>query len=548
MLERLNRLEPSLKALTFCLYPLVYYWLDILNYSQAGKAGVLGFFTLATFFYWRELVPRRRYLTILLILGMVIFAVNVAFEASVRDIFGMQQDDVVVIQSIFSTNTDEATEFFIQYGRYIGFHAAVVLVFCLLYWLLFIKDGNDSRSRREHKSSTRLIFVTAVVTFLLVAVHFNPAMRRGNPLYYFPHYYLIWQRDLAQARDFQKTLADTVNDKNLQSMHLLPGVQARTVVFVIGESDTRNDWSLYGYPRDTNPELARLQDGLLIFRDTYSGDGSTIGSVTKMLTPATMTSPDLWKTRPTIVTMAKKLGYKVIWVTNQGTENRGIVSVMASLADDVVFVNKGGSRSEGSFDGAVLGPYDQALDDPAEKKFIVVHILGAHPSYNFRYPENYARFENDFDDKVARELKNKGRSSWAISFRNMYDSALYYEDHVLAQLLSHLESRQTPAAWMYISDHGQDVAHNTNFSGHNRSVRQMWEVPMLVWSSADFDASPVDPAKLIQRPYQADVIDHTILGLLGARGDYYQPQLDVLSANYDPERFSKRHTSIKQKR
>ena len=274
MLERLNRLEPSLKALTFCLYPLVYYWLDILNYSQAGKAGVLGFFTLATFFYWRELVPRRRLLTILLSFSMLLIATNVAFEASVRDIFGMQQDDVVVVQSIFSTNTDEATEFFIQYGRYIGLHAAVVLAFCLLYWFLFIKDDNVPQLRGNKKSSIRLIFVTAVVTFLLVALHFNPAMRRGNPLYYFPHYYLIWQRDLAQARDFQKILAETVNDKNLLSMHLMPGVDKRTVVFVIGESDTRNDWSLYGYPRQTNPELARLKDNLLIFRDTYSGDGS----------------------------------------------------------------------------------------------------------------------------------------------------------------------------------------------------------------------------------------------------------------------------------
>lgn len=548
MFAKLNRLEPSLKALTFCLYPLVYYWLDILNYSQAGKAGVLGFFTLATFFYWRELVPRRAILTAVLTLSLALIAANVAFEASVRDIFGLQQDDVVVVQSIFSTNTDEATEFFIQYGRYIGIHTAVVVVFCLLYWFLFIKDDNAAGSGRQRKRSIGLLFVTTVVTLLLVALHFNPAMRRGNPLYYFPHYYYIWQRDLAQARDFQKTLAKTTEDKDLQSMHLAPGVGKRTVVFVIGESDTRDDWSLYGYPRQTNPELSRLQNGLLIFRDTYSGDGSTIGSVTKMLTPATMTSPDLWKTKPNIVTIAKKLGYKVIWVTNQGTENRGIVSVMASLADEVVFVNKGGSRSEGSFDGAVLGPYAHALDDPAQKKLIIVHILGCHPAYNFRYPESYARFENVYDDKVARDLENKGRATWAISFRNMYDSALLYEDHVLARLLSGLESRATPAAWVYVSDHGQDVAHNTNFSGHNRSVRQMWEVPMLFWSSSDFAASPVAPDKLVQRPYQADVIDHTILGLLGARGAYYRPQLDILSSQYSRALFKNRHTDIKHKK
>jgi heptose-I-phosphate ethanolaminephosphotransferase len=118
---------------------------------------------------------------------------------------------------------------------------------------------------------------------------------------------------------------------------------------------------------------------------------------------------------------------------------------------------------------------------------------------------------------------------------------------VLAQLLGRLKARDLSAAWLYISDHGQDVAHNSNFSGHNRSVRQMWEVPMLFWSSKNFPASVVPPQVLTQRPYQGDVIDHMVLGLLGARGDYYKPQDDVLSTDYDPGLFSKRHTSIRRR-
>ena len=33
----------------------------------------------------------------------------------------------------------------------------------------------------------------------------------------------------------------------------------RTIVLVIGESTTRDDWSLYGYSRDTTPKLKALE-------------------------------------------------------------------------------------------------------------------------------------------------------------------------------------------------------------------------------------------------------------------------------------------------
>ena len=117
----------------------------------------------------------------------------------------------------------------------------------------------------------------------------------------------------------------------------------------------------------------------------------------------------------------------------------------------------------------------------------------------------------------------------------MYDSAILYEDYVLSQLLERLQKRNIPeSAWMYISDHGQDVAHHSNFSGHNPRVEEMWEVPLLLWTSSGFNVSPVPRVDLEKRTYKADVIDHTILGLLGARGSLYDPQLDLNSVYYTP--------------
>lgn len=531
-LDYISNARPELKGAAFALYPLSYYITGILNYSQTGKNVILGFFTFTTLFYWRKILAARFNIDPAIILILAIIAANIAFQATVRDVFGVQQDDIVVIQSIFSTNLGESTEFFVQYWRYIAVHFGILLLFCLSYWACFIRQYN-----RDFKSSSDISKFTwlavASFTLILVAIHFNPALRRGNPLYYFPYYYTKWQAELANAEALQKILANTANDPALATMHLSNNTDKNTLVLVIGESDTRHNWSLYGYKRKTNPELEKLKDDLLVFNNIKSADASTIGSITKIFTPATQKAPGLWKTEPGIVTIAKHLGYKVIWITNQGTRNTGIVSILASQADEVIFTNAGGSRSEGSHDEVVMKPYDQALADTAEKKFIVVHILGAHPAYNFRYPESHAIFEG-LNDDVSNELARNGRSIWAIEFRNYYDSAIHYEDYVLSSLLKRLmEKKGTNTSFLYLADHGEDVAHHTDFSGHNHRVKEMWEIPFIFWSSNLNHQSKTLRNNIANRSYNADVVDHTILGLLNIEGDYYQPELDIFSNRFE---------------
>lgn len=541
MLQKSRSISPALKALFFTLIPLAYYLLEKLNYSQAGKAAVLGFLTFGALFYWREIaVKRRGLLTFLLTLSLFILTLYMGFQATLRDVFGMQQEDTVVIQSIFSTDAEETREFFIQYYNFILVH---VLLFALSfsgYWLLFIRQGQFKVYAPG--SLKRHIVLASLFTFLLVAIHLNPTARRYNPLVYFPYNYLKWQSEVAMAGELHEKFAQLKTDPQLNSMHLREGLGKKTVVFVIGESDTRSDWSLYGYARNTNPELGKHKPELLVFDDVLAGDDGTIKSITKMLTPATQEEPDLWQSKPSIISIAERLGYKVIWVTNQGKERQGIISLLAAQSAQTVFTNMGRSRGEGSLDEVVLTPYEEALNDPAEKKLIVVHILGGHPAYNFRYPKSFNQFEDVYDDATAQQLSQQGRAPWAIAFRNMYDSAMLYQDHVLSQLLTRLKQRNDPdTAWLYIPDHGQDVAHNTNFSGHNGSVKEMWEVPMLFWAGANFNYRGIDPATLTRRPYQADVIDHTMLGLMEIAGDYYDPALDIFSDRYDAQKIVPRH-------
>ncbi len=538
MKEILILVGPLLKGVAFCLLPLSYYLLGMLNYSQAGKASLLGFFILGTLFCWRKIWGAWRLLTFALGFSLVLLTASIVFQVSIRQIFGMQQDDVLVVQALLNTNLEEVRGFFSQYMRHIAVHLIFSLVFLATYWRLLVVAGRDLTHHHPARRRRTTIIMALVMSILLVIIHSNSSLRKANPLFYFHYNYKKMSKEMEQARRLREELAQGIVSPVLSSMHLKPGIDKKTVVLVIGESDTRNNWSLYGYGRKTNPELEKLREQLLIFDDVLAADGSTVGSVTRMLTAATYRNPDIWKSSPTIMATARHLGYKVFWIANQGSENRGVVPMLAAQADTTIFTNRGMDRGESSFDEVLIDPYESALADPAARKLIIVHLLGAHPAYNFRYPKPYGIFEKNFDDPVALNLKEAGRAPWAIHLRNMYDSALLYQDHILAQLLGSLiKGRGEDASWLYIADHGQDVAHNTDYSGHNYRVKEQWEVPLLIWRSKGNTVNNEAREMLVRRAYQADFLDHTILGLLGGEGDLYDPELDLLSDAYRSTRI-----------
>jgi heptose-I-phosphate ethanolaminephosphotransferase len=348
---------------------------------------------------------------------------------------------------------------------------------------------------------------------------------------YFPMRYAVWKDQVESFRKRQALIAAAATDSGLVSLRCTDD-QPRTVVFVLGESITRLNFPLTGYPRNTTPELDSMGNELIWFPDVVSSDPATTASVAKMLTPATIAQPDLWMTKPDVLIMAKKAGYKTFWISNHSTDAYGLISVFASHAEEIVMTNKGGSREEGLYDEVVLPSLETALRDPAPRKLIVLHLLNAHPAYYFRYPKSFARF-NDADDAVTKSLKAAGRTFWAIRARNYYDNAVLYTDHVLKGSLDLCRASGQRLSWIFVPDHGQDVAHNTNFTGHNEDAPSQYETLMIFWRSPSFPAPAVDAGALRSRSYQTDVFDHTLLGLLGISGDYYDPRRDIFSEQFE---------------
>lgn len=515
--------------------PFAYWLADLLHYGQAGKAALLGGLAVLAVSAWRESRPgsagARGWRWELAVAAPFLFIL--AMEAFLRDHFGVGHDDTLVTEALFSTNSDEAAEFALANGRallkHAGLFAAALLTFGVMLRLSNRYPGAPGATPGRSRSGLWPVWVFGGL-FLLV--HLNPTMRRADPFLYFPLRYAKWQHDLVLTRDLQQQLAQTQNDPGLASVRYA-GPDQRTVVFVLGESGTRLNWSLYGYPRPTTPRLQEVAHELLVFADVITGYPGTNGSLKQIFSPATIARPELWMTRPDILIVARRAGYKVFWLSNHSTDRSGPVSIIASHADVTRLTNRGGSRSEGSHDEVLLPELQRALDDPAPRKFIILHMLGQHPAYQFRYPEPFARF-GGAEDAVSRALRADGRAFWAVMQRNEYDNAILYSDHVLRETLEMTRARGGAAAWLFAPDHGEDVAHYSNFVGHNSRVRAMYEVPMVFWASAAFGAAPAGEAGLRARPYQLDVLDHTLLGLLRIDGDFYDPASDIFSSTFRP--------------
>ncbi len=510
-------------ALLFALFPLLYYAFDYLNYSRAGKIAITGMATVALF----SALMRRfqsewiRYLFVFVVFTLF---VNLAFQGTLRDIFGVEQDEMMVMQSILSTDKQESYEFWLQYRNYLIKHILIFISSFLLYCYLVCKQN-----RFQLRSITKKSLYVSILFF--VAAHIIFSVRLGNPFVFFPYYYLAYKKECQELSNLEKALHQKINDNSLNDVAYIGKRKRNYVIWVIGESSTKHNWSLYGYKRKTTPLFDSIKDQLLVFQNVLAAAPITIPAFERMLTPANITHPDLWKKTPSIVRVAKKAGYHTYWISNHTTDaHSGIIALFAKEADEVYMTNKGKARGEGSYDESVLPYYKKALHDPYDKKLIIVHLLGSHPAYNFRYPKSYGKFTKVFDDSVATDLKKEGRATWAIVFRNLYDNSILYGDTIRYTLLKLLQ--ESPDAnrsvWIYHPDHGEDVCHHNNYSGHNAKAKEQWEIPFVVWMPKKINVDT-------KRDYRLDEVESTILGRLKIKTRYYHPEFDLLRVN-DKER------------
>ncbi|WP_248921099.1 phosphoethanolamine transferase CptA [Pseudomonas entomophila] len=508
----------------------------------SGTTGFAGFrdaFILSSLWLAPVLLLPRLTRPLSALIGLVLWAsslVGLSYFGIYRQEFSQS-----VIFVMFESNTAEASEYFSQY------FSVTLCLALLLYTVVAVLLWRRIRPVTL-PLRTRLPLVVMLLAAILVYPFYKQMVtqersfadarekveQRMEPAV--PWQLVVGYRQYRQQLDNMQELLD----KNaalppLQGLKDSNGDTPRTLVLVLGESTTREHMHVYGYNRDTTPNLDALaasDKGLTVFRNVVSPRPYTIEVMQQILTFGDEEHPDRFLSAPSLINLMKQAGYKTFWITNQQTmtKRNTMLTTFSQQTDEPVYLNNQRNQNASQYDDVVLPPFEKALQDPAPKKLIIVHLLGTHMDYRYRYPAQYEHFKDNQGAPAAL-------SPDQVETYNFYDNAVRYNDFVVSSLIKRYSASTPNGFLLYLSDHGEDVYSSGNHDrlGRNEGdpTRPMYTIPFLLWTSPSWQAShPRDLQAAAARPYSSAHLIHTLSDLAGLSYDLYEPAKSVVSDQF----------------
>lgn len=305
----------------------------------------------------------------------------------------------------------------------------------------------------------------------------------------------------------------------------------RLLVLVVGETARADHFSLNGYARPTNPQLAKVA-GLLNFPDVWSCGTETAISVPCMFSSRPRDSFDAEEARhrENLLDVLAHAGVQVSWRDN----NSGCKEVCKRVTSSMLYDSNDPRFCSGGecHDAILLDSLAARLQNLRGDSVLVLHQKGSHgPAYYKRYPAAFGRFgpvcETGELQKCSRE-----------QIVNAFDNTILYTDQVLAQLIATLQAApQVASSMVYLSDHGESLGENNLYlhaTPYLIAPDAQKHIPMLAWFSPRWQQdSGLDQACLqaaSQQRYSHDNLFHSVLGLMAVRTALYQPALDIFAA------------------
>ena len=340
-------------------------------------------------------------------------------------------------------------------------------------------------------------------------------------------------------RDFKRLASKLVVEADLENVSALA---IDNVVFIIGESTTRNHMSLYGYYLDTTPNLNKLYaaDKIIKFNDIVSPYAHTAPVLQCLLTFKNYESSRNWMNCNNLPDMVNLANYHTAWISNKEPNSiyRNTGTMFSERCNAHYFneqEEEGGSLLRGGLklDGHLLSEIKKVSERTIEKNFTIVHLMGTHWLYEDRYPKQFEKF-------TYKDIKS-GADEEEKEVVAQYDNAVLYNDHVINEIIKIYEDKESII--IYLPDHGEEVYDFRSFAGHTaeKDSRYMLEVPLLIWASEKFRDKYPDKIKQLQaavdRPYMTDDFIHTILDLLEVKGlPDYDPKRSLISEEFEKTR------------
>ena len=498
--------------------------IEISSFSVFLFAVTLPFFIYIPIFWFFSLIliPRidKPLISLLLIL-------SAASDYALQNLGIVINSDM--IRNFAETNIREAADFFTLHSVF--YVLLVGVIPAILVWRTNIKY--DSLTKEIKKRF--LYFLIGLLTVgLIAAISYKEyaSFGRNNSKvrYYINTFNYIYAVGRYYKRNADAKREFVILDSN-PKLEANTNKKPRVVVLLLGETARAQNFSLYGYERQTNPLLSSNNE-IIVFKDVDSCGTSTAISLPCMFSQMTRKEFDVTDAQYTqnLLDIAQSAGYDVYWQDNDDGCKKVCNRVQRTDA-------KTGNKQPYCFgnychDDILLNGLENYLKNITKDTLIVLHMMGSHgPTYYKRYPDAFKKFTPACDTANLQDCTTE-------QIVNTYDNTILYSDYIIAQTIRILkEQTKFQTNMLYVSDHGESLGENNLYLHglpYTIAPDEQKKVPMILWMSPETkETLNIDTNCLKQQAatgkFSHDNYFHSVLRMLFIKTTAYDKSLDIFS-------------------
>ncbi len=340
--------------------------------------------------------------------------------------------------------------------------------------------------------------------------------------------------------------APAVRNRGATPTHAAGSDPPQGVILILCDSLRRDHLDVYGYERETAPNIKQMASEGALFLDNQSQADFTKVSVPSNLSslyPSTHAIVDLNDRLPSAATTIAEVYREAGYATWSSAAN-GFTGQMSNLHQGVEVMHEvgsvnlpeglGASKNAQTFIDRLLPWLELHRDTPF---FVFLHVLDPHPPF-----ETYAPYDTQFADPAwrdeqyaemdkvrpfiasgifrrlamakSRELDEAGIDKERFVAREIdwYDGSIRAMDVQVGRVFEKLRELELDEKTVvaFISDHGEEfLDHGMHFNANNL-YGEMTNVPLILWGPGR-----VPPGKVLDETVQSIDLAPTLIELSG---------------------------------
>ena len=287
-------------------------------------------------------------------------------------------------------------------------------------------------------------------------------------------------------RNYQPPVYEDYEIKNVG----IPYEDPITIVCIIGESSNASHMPLFGYERETTPNLERLSKE----PNFYYTEGIAAGTCTRA--SVRFMTHVIWEPnnvklnnsgKTSLFKLAKENGFKTFYLAST-SEN--MVNIMCGFASKYIDVCRTKSNDLKRM-AKLMDDYMLALIDEQkfeDRNFIVLHQRCIHTPYSKCFPEDY---------KDREHFKNGATKSI-----DEYDNAMRYNDTFISRVFNKFNKQKKGKFYIIFASDHNELHGEHGVYGHGTLIPECADIPVIVQSN---DEKFMDKFRSIYKPTHHEI-------------------------------------------